>query len=258
MRWRPANATKNRYDQAILDYTKALEIEPRDAQIYKRRARAYIHKEDYDRALSDYSKALELNPRDAETPLFKAILLEGLDQLQDAIESYISVTRIESSIGMVGWTTLADQRIKELYSAAPQQPSPEEQSGIQVTGRVFCDGTPRSFRTVYLVSLNGVNEGWVNTYEEYLRGHFESPPLSNRTHYGFLRGLYKSKTDKDGEYSFRKVDPGVYAVTLRNPLIGGRMGRLSVVPSTKERGGVYTSDGRALAGFYLTSKVVPN
>ncbi len=54
---------KGDYDLAIADYNKALEINPLYAIAYNNRGNAYAYKSDYDLAIADYSKALEINPR---------------------------------------------------------------------------------------------------------------------------------------------------------------------------------------------------
>ena len=49
------------YDQAIADYTKALELNPQDALAYNNRGLAYFYlKGEYDKAWEDVSKAQEL------------------------------------------------------------------------------------------------------------------------------------------------------------------------------------------------------
>ena len=50
-------------DQAIADYTKALEINPKYYDAYNNRAHAYFKKGQDDRAIADYTRALEINPR---------------------------------------------------------------------------------------------------------------------------------------------------------------------------------------------------
>ncbi len=54
---------KGQHDQAISDYNKALEINPRYAEAYNNRGNAYSEKGQYDQAISDFNKALEINPR---------------------------------------------------------------------------------------------------------------------------------------------------------------------------------------------------
>ena len=55
---------KGQYDQAISEYSKALEINPRYALAYNDRGNAYQSKGQNGQAISDYSKAIELNPKD--------------------------------------------------------------------------------------------------------------------------------------------------------------------------------------------------
>ena len=61
-----AYGQKGQYDQAISDYNKAIEIDPKFATAYNNRGIAYRQKGQHDQAISDYNKALEINPRDAE------------------------------------------------------------------------------------------------------------------------------------------------------------------------------------------------
>ena len=60
-----AYAKKGQYDRAISNFSKALEMNPRDIRAYRNRGHAYAEKGQYDQAISDYTKALEMNPRDA-------------------------------------------------------------------------------------------------------------------------------------------------------------------------------------------------
>ena len=56
---------KGEHDRAMSDYTKAIEINPRYAEAYTGRGLAYKRKGKHDRAMSDYTKAIEINPKDA-------------------------------------------------------------------------------------------------------------------------------------------------------------------------------------------------
>lgn len=65
------------YEIAIVNYSKSIEYEPNNTEIFQNRGLAYYHNKDYDNAISDYKKALELNPNNE---LAK-------EQLQDVINA---------------------------------------------------------------------------------------------------------------------------------------------------------------------------
>ena len=53
---------KGDYDRAIADFSKALELNPKDAHLYHNRGAAYEDKGDHDRAIADYRRALQFDP----------------------------------------------------------------------------------------------------------------------------------------------------------------------------------------------------
>ena len=58
------NNPKRNLDQAIFDFTKAIELNPKLSTAYCNRGLAYYEKENFDQAILDSTKAIELNPRD--------------------------------------------------------------------------------------------------------------------------------------------------------------------------------------------------
>jgi tetratricopeptide (TPR) repeat protein len=50
------------YDQAIVDFTAVIRLEPSDVSAYNSRGVAYRNKGDYDRAIADYDEAIRLRP----------------------------------------------------------------------------------------------------------------------------------------------------------------------------------------------------
>lgn len=58
-----ARLEKGEHDGAILDFTKAIEKNPRFANAYFYRGRAYLGKGEFDQAISDLNKAIEIDPR---------------------------------------------------------------------------------------------------------------------------------------------------------------------------------------------------
>jgi Tetratricopeptide repeat len=55
--------SKGEFDSAIVDNTKAIEIDPLYAAAYTNRGTAYGGKGEYGRQIADYSKAIEVNPK---------------------------------------------------------------------------------------------------------------------------------------------------------------------------------------------------
>ena len=55
-----AYGEKNQYDQAIADFTKALEIDPKSADAYYNRAIAYYLTKEYNNSWKDVQKAQDL------------------------------------------------------------------------------------------------------------------------------------------------------------------------------------------------------
>jgi tetratricopeptide (TPR) repeat protein len=54
-----ALAKQGNYEQAILEYTKAIELSADNAMIYQNRGDAYLARGDYDKAIVDYTIAIE-------------------------------------------------------------------------------------------------------------------------------------------------------------------------------------------------------
>ncbi len=86
---------KGDYDEAIFDYTKAIELNPRYAEAYYNRGIAFDDKGDYDRAIFDYTKAIELNPRYAEAYVNRGIAYGSKGQLDQAISNFNAAIEID-------------------------------------------------------------------------------------------------------------------------------------------------------------------
>jgi len=85
---------KGQYDQAILDYTKALEINPRHAKAYCNRGVAYGEKGIHDQAISDFNNALEIDPRYAEAYYNRGVAYREKGQYDQAISDYTKALEI--------------------------------------------------------------------------------------------------------------------------------------------------------------------
>jgi len=81
----------NRFPEAIEDFSKAIELAPKDYAGYSGRGVTLVAQNQNDAALVDLNKALELKPEDAQTLRFRAAAYRGLKQYELAIADYTAV-----------------------------------------------------------------------------------------------------------------------------------------------------------------------
>jgi tetratricopeptide (TPR) repeat protein len=86
---------KKDYDRAIIDYTKVIEIHPKNQPAYIARAFAHGRKRDYDRAIADFSKAIEIDPKNATAYLARGDMWAFKGDRQRAITDYRQVLAID-------------------------------------------------------------------------------------------------------------------------------------------------------------------
>ena len=76
---------KGRYDLALEEFNKALEIYPLSVEIYNNRGITYLIRGDYDRAIEDFTKAVMLNPDAAKTYYNRGITYVAKGQINRAL-----------------------------------------------------------------------------------------------------------------------------------------------------------------------------
>jgi len=83
------HAFKGKWAEAIVEYGKALELNPRYPMIFNARGIAYdASKDQSDKALSDFNKAIELNPRYAAAYLNRGVSFLNTGQNDKALSDF--------------------------------------------------------------------------------------------------------------------------------------------------------------------------
>jgi tetratricopeptide (TPR) repeat protein len=90
-------ANLKKYDLAIKSYTKAIELNPNDANTYYNRGIAYNKLKNYSSAIKDYTKAIELNPNDADAYNNRGLVYTHLKKDDLAIKDYNKAIELNSN-----------------------------------------------------------------------------------------------------------------------------------------------------------------
>ncbi len=89
-----ANVTLEKYEEAIEDYTRAIDLNPQYAEAYNNRGIANRHLVKFEEAIEDYNKAIKLNPQ-LVTPYYnRGTAKATLGKRQEAIEDYNKVIKL--------------------------------------------------------------------------------------------------------------------------------------------------------------------
>ena len=92
---------KKQFDNAISDYSNAIDTNPKFAVAYQNRGSAYSIKGDYYKAISDYDKAIELNPKNALTYASRGNAYFMLNQFNNAIADYNKAIEFDPEMGKI-------------------------------------------------------------------------------------------------------------------------------------------------------------
>ena len=83
-----AKRNLNDFDGAISDQNKALDFDPLYADGYFNRGIAKFKKGDFDGAISDYSQVLKINPKDSEAFFNRAHVKKEIKDMKDACKDW--------------------------------------------------------------------------------------------------------------------------------------------------------------------------
>ncbi|WP_152487305.1 tetratricopeptide repeat protein, partial [Microcystis aeruginosa] len=90
--------SQKKYDLALDDHNKAIELNPNYAMAYSVRALHYSSQQKYDLALDDYNKAIEINPNYAEAYVNRGVLYFEQKKYELALSDYNKAIEINPNL----------------------------------------------------------------------------------------------------------------------------------------------------------------
>ncbi|WP_392482514.1 tetratricopeptide repeat protein [Nostoc sp. C110] len=91
---------KGEYTNAIVNYSKALQVTSSDIDLYYKRGLTHYQIGDYEAAIADYSQAIQMNIQDAKSYNKRGLALSQLGRLEEAINDYTQAIRINPNVAV--------------------------------------------------------------------------------------------------------------------------------------------------------------
>lgn len=111
------NFVMGEYDAAITDYNKAVELNPKEPDIYFSRGLAYFNKQSYTPAIADFDKVIELDPKEAMAYFKRGNALEKTGNFEKALADYQKAVELDPD------NEPAQNALQKLQAALPK-PTP--------------------------------------------------------------------------------------------------------------------------------------
>ena len=93
-----AHSFLGEYDDAIDDYTRAIQLDPVFALAYRNRGSSHAHKGEWEEAVSDYTTAIHLDHNDAKSYLKRSEAYTRLGDRAKSQEDYEEAIQLDPSL----------------------------------------------------------------------------------------------------------------------------------------------------------------
>ena len=90
----------NSYEKAIVDYTKAIELDPKSTHAYSERGRAYGNFKQYEKAIADYTQVIQLEPTDAYAFFNRGLAYIRLDLYGKALADLTQAIELDPKLSL--------------------------------------------------------------------------------------------------------------------------------------------------------------
>ncbi len=215
---------RSRYDEAIADYTKALEIKPNHSMALNNRAAAYDDKKMYDEAIVDYTKALEIDPDYADAWNNRGVSYNNKGLYDKAIADYTKALKIDPNHVSAWYNRGLAYKKKKLYDKAIADYTKALEINPNYTNALWHRGV------AYL--KKGLFEEAIADSKKFISLQFPDEPSEN------LVGYFRcSDIEEAALFMARLINKGFYAICT-----DGKSGDMLVCPHPKKERSVLFFD----------------
>lgn len=120
-----ANFVLGEYETAITDYTKAIELNPKESAIYFSRALAYLNTSSFTPAIKDLDKVIELDPKEAMAYFKRGGALEKINESEKALSDYQKAFELDPT------NELAKNALQKLEASRPKPNTTATNGSVQ-------------------------------------------------------------------------------------------------------------------------------
>jgi tetratricopeptide (TPR) repeat protein len=156
------HVARGRFAQAAAEFSRALEIQPRDASLHNKLGICYQHLDNVVLARREYDQALRINPGYAEVWNNIGTLEQSRERLKEAVSAYRRAIRIKPELPTpwknLGNAYLAQEKPEEAYEAYQEafrlDPTILESEGLGIPAAGI-DAATQSFQFAKLAAAHG-------------------------------------------------------------------------------------------------------
>ncbi len=152
-----ANFVLGEYDTAITDYNKAIELNPKEPDVYFSRGLAHFNKLSYTPAIADFDKVIELDPKEAMAYFKRGNALEKTGNFEKALSDYQKAVELDPD------NEPAKAALQKLQAALPK-PVPPTNTAVVQKNEPVPQNTPAAATTETAATNEPGNYGALNRF----------------------------------------------------------------------------------------------
>jgi tetratricopeptide (TPR) repeat protein len=163
-------AQSGAYDEAIAEFTRAIQISPNDARIYTDRGRVYHRMNRFPEAMEDFSKAIELAPKDYAGYSERGAVQVSQNQMEAALADLNKALELKpGDIPTLRWRASAYRGLKQYDLAVQDYTAVLSESDRNASEQAKLAVADLSAKRGYTYSLMQQYENAIKDYNEAIR-----------------------------------------------------------------------------------------